>query len=214
MSEEKTQYNKVEQAEVVVEEKPVTEEKEKLDQVTQVKTRKKGIFERLVVGFIDTDGEGTSLGQYLFKDIVGPALKDLSAQALKAGVDRLFYRDGAGYQGGRHEPTGRPVSYHQRYQESRNPVRVHSERPNVPRQREKIQVFDFEDRVSATVVLDTLKQQIDVYGYATVSDYYDLVGETTSYTHLKYGWYDLRSARISNSRRGFTIYLPEPEVVA
>lgn len=216
MSEEKnvTQYNKVEQVkpENHKEETDEVVEKEQLTQVVKAKKRKKGIFERLVVGFMDTDGEGTSVGQYLMRDIIGPAIKDLIVQSAKAGVDKIAYGRTDEVYRGPNRPSNGPVRYDQRY--SHAGTQGPSERARIPRNPHQLIPFDFATRQDAMIVLDSLKQEIRAYGFTTVSDYYDLIGEPTSYTTSKYGWYELNRAVIKNNRGGFMIYFPEPEVVA
>lgn len=213
MSEEKqiTQYNKVDQVKPEEKTEEVIE-KAPLEQLVEVKPRKKGIFERLVVGFMDTDGEGTSVGQYLMRDIVGPAIKDLVVQAGKAGIDKIAYGRTDEVYRGSNRPNNGPVRYDQRY--SHQNTQGTSERARIPRNPHQLIAFDFATRTDAMIVLDNLKREVDVYGFTTVSDYYDLIGKDTSYTTSKYGWYDLNRAVIKNNRGGFIIYFPEPEVIA
>ena len=66
-----------------------------------------------------------------------------------------------------------------------------------------------DNRADAEEVLDSMLATIDKYGIVSVADMYDLVGITGNYTDNKYGWTDLRSARIERERDGgYTINLP------
>ena len=51
---------------------------------------------------------------------------------------------------------------------------------------------------------------MDEYRLVTVSDFYDLVGESGEYTDAKYGWQNIRNARVVRGRQGYYIELPKP----
>lgn len=58
-------------------------------------------------------------------------------------------------------------------------------------------------------VLDEMNALIEKYGLVSVSDLYDMLGETgRSHTDCKYGWTSLRTARIIPARGGFMLKLP------
>ena len=65
-----------------------------------------------------------------------------------------------------------------------------------------------ETRGEAEAVLTRMDELIDEYGTVSVSDLYDLVGVTGSFTDCKYGWTDLRSASVSRTRDGYMLKLP------
>lgn len=48
--------------------------------------------------------------------------------------------------------------------------------------------FHFDTREQLDKVLEDLQHIIDVYGYATVADFYDLIGHESSYKSALYGW--------------------------
>jgi hypothetical protein len=75
---------------------------------------------------------------------------------------------------------------------------------------------DFSDiilasRADAEDVLDRLRDLINQYEMATVSDLYDLVGLTGEFTDDKWGWYDLRSAAVQAVRGGYLLRLPRTQ---
>lgn len=78
----------------------------------------------------------------------------------------------------------------------------------------KIKPFDFElifdNHDDAERVLWELVELIKVFGFAYVSDLYDLVNVANTYENTKYGWYDLTKASIKAIRDGYTLYLPRP----
>ena len=54
-----------------------------------------------------------------------------------------------------------------------------------------------------------LVSAINTYGIASVADLYDLAGITCrSYTANKYGWTDIRSAKVVRIRDGYILELP------
>ena len=65
-----------------------------------------------------------------------------------------------------------------------------------------------ESRGDAEAVLDQLDDLIERYGYARVLDLYDAVELTPPYTSNKYGWTDLRGAKVVPVRDGFVFKLP------
>lgn len=62
----------------------------------------------------------------------------------------------------------------------------------------------------AEIVLDSLRELIDLHGVATVGDAYDLVGMGTVHTDFKYGWDDLTTARRQRTYEGYTLIFPKP----
>ena len=69
----------------------------------------------------------------------------------------------------------------------------------------------FDDKRDAELVLSELCEAIDVYGWAKVSDFYSLVGETErNFTAQGYGWEALGNATIERVRDGWVIDLPRP----
>lgn len=51
---------------------------------------------------------------------------------------------------------------------------------------------------------------LDQFGSVSVGEMYTLLNITGSYTDDKYGWEDLRGARVEAVRGGFLINLPRP----
>ena len=67
----------------------------------------------------------------------------------------------------------------------------------------------FDSRETAEKVLKLLKEIINEYGFVTIADMYDLVGLNATYTEQKYGWVDLKEAKIIRVRSGYKLVLPE-----
>ena len=63
-------------------------------------------------------------------------------------------------------------------------------------------------REEAERVLSELDEHIDIYGYATISDYYELVDIEHNYTDHQYGWTELSEAVVVPREHGYVVKLP------
>ena len=62
----------------------------------------------------------------------------------------------------------------------------------------------------ALSVLSSMKEIIVNYGCVSIADYYDLAGLPSNvYTNTKYGWLDLKDAKVIDSMDGHKISLPK-----
>ena len=69
----------------------------------------------------------------------------------------------------------------------------------------------FEHRRDAETALDELVEIIARYGFASIADFYDLAGATCrTFSANKYGWLDVRTARVVRVREGYIIKFPRP----
>ena len=66
----------------------------------------------------------------------------------------------------------------------------------------------FDSRETAENVLEASKEIINKYGFVTIADMYDLAGLDAPYTGQKYGWVDLKEAKIIRVRQGYELVLP------
>ena len=144
--------------------------------------------------------ETDNLGDHIVFDLLIPAIKDTIVNIVTNGIEMLFY----GKTGVRVKSSGGRVLYDQ-FSKKTTPQRISRS------------VYDcdsvvFPDRGSAEMVLDQLIEYIDRYRQATVLDFYDACGVTsTSFNDQYYGWTDLRNARINRGGGGFVIDMPRPE---
>lgn len=67
----------------------------------------------------------------------------------------------------------------------------------------------FDSRETAENVLEESKEIINKYGFVTIADMYDLASLDAPYTGQKYGWVDLKEAKIIRVRQGYELVLPE-----
>ena len=172
--------------------------------VTQRKKPLGAKFKELFLG-----ADARDVGSYLLIDVAIPAAKSLIYDMATQGMNRALYGDS------RPSPrsgssNGRYVSYNR----MSKPTPPWEDSPRtLSRQSRATHSFDdlpFTDREDATEALERLRMLVDQFDVATVTDFYELVGITGSFTDNKWGWNSLRDARVLPSRDGFIIDLPRP----
>ena len=140
-------------------------------------------------------------GEAILIDVIVPGIKNAIADA----VSIMLFGE-AGRLGGRNNKGSR-ASY-QRYYDDRRDDRRDYGRPRA------VSGFDYDDivfdtRGDADLVLDQMESAINQYSLVSVADLYDLAGITCrSYTANKYGWTDLRGAKVVRVRDGYILELP------
>ena len=69
----------------------------------------------------------------------------------------------------------------------------------------------FDTRANAEQVLGYMQDIIDIYGFVTLADFYDLIGDSrhTDYTYNKRGWTSLDNVSIERTRYGYEMKLPK-----
>lgn len=165
------------------------------------RTKKKSLGKRVAENLIEDDGR--SVMAYILSDVLIPAAKATIQDMVTSGIEMLLF-GGSGPSNDRiRRDRGRSyVSYSKYYdREERRPKR----------DRRTNHIFDeviLDSRRDAEDVLGNLVAIVDEYGEATVSDFYELVGITASYTDNKWGWDNLSSASVKRVREGYVISLP------
>lgn len=168
-------------------------------------TRKVPWYKRFAKSLIAEDA--TSIGDYLIVDILVPAVKNLIADTIKGGTDRVIYGQARGR--GRGVLGDRP-GLRTRYDQmsDREPRRMLSRESRATHNFSDIVLSDREEAVE---VVEALIDRVERYRSAAVSDLYDFVGETGSYADRNWGWTDLRGADVRQVRGGWLLDLPSPE---
>ena len=232
----KREYNKIKTVEVDVhdEEEVIedpTSDRPKLKAVVKepAKKHKKGVVERLVVNFIGPDGI-QNVGHKIQQEIIVPALKNIVVDSLSGLGDAIghgvqsalfgrdnvqsgrTYRNTSNYSGNTNKYWSNPGAGYSSNRPSRtgygHPVDVEE----VPHSAGTDYLIA--TRGEAIDILTGLKEQLQEYGTARLSDYYDLVGiVSTNYTNNEWGWTDLSTARIQAVRNGYIIKLPRMEAL-
>jgi len=199
----KKDYSKIEAKDnMKVEEKDSNEnlptEREKITPVLEKKPekRKKGLMERLVVGFLGPDGL-PGIGAYLNEEIILPSIKNIIVEAVTSGINMAVFGDHS-------RPSSRPTVQNRTVYRpetdyaSRNTrtSRYTSARPEPSKRGPEmirsvkygVDEYPIENRMDANNVLTMLHEYADRYDYVSVADYYDLLGVKSVYTDHNFGW--------------------------
>lgn len=170
-----------------------------------VKTQKK---EAVTLSDIFIEKDTKSVAQYIFSDVLVPSFKRMVSEAIKSGIDMLLYGNAADV----NRPTtpASKISYNRFYDgvPIREPVATEVLSPT------RKETYDYnnivlETRGDAEAVLMGMDDIIAKYETVSVADLYDLVGITGNYTDYKYGWSDIRSARVERVPNGYRIRMPK-----
>lgn len=163
-----------------------------------------------------TGDDAQTIGDYLLFDVFVPAFKNLIFDGLTQGAQRALF--GGERPGGR-VTQGRNGNYTAYNRASQRTVYSPNAAPGaapVGRQSGGRHNFDnliLDNRGDAEAVLDGLQALIDEYGAATVTDFYELMGETGEFTDQKWGWANISTASVSRITAGYVINLPRPVVL-
>lgn len=184
-------------------------EKKEIIKVTSgtVSEKKKSFLEKAKSAFVEEDGK--TIGAYILYDILIPAAKDLLHDIIAGGLDMALYKGNPPRRGGSHNRSQNGVTY----------INYSSMNNRQQQNRQRVQnSFDssalvFEIRSDAEAVLGQLCDAIDSYGDASVADFYQSTGRIGEYTDNKYGWKDLRTARILRVQGGYVLDLPPAEYI-
>lgn len=190
--------------------KPTEEEnlgKKKVDKVVSgsVKTKKKSSISKFADTFIEEDKD-TVVG-YLLSEVLIPSFKKMVSDTIKTGIDKMLYGDA---EVSRSNSPASKISYSKYYNDKSSYSRSSSTAP-VANRRDTYEYNNIvlETRGDAEAVLMGMDDIIAKYEIVSVADLYDLVGIAGSYTDYKYGWTDIRSARIERVRDGYIIRMPK-----
>lgn len=197
----------------------VTPKEKKVEQIvrTEVVRRKRPLGKRFVETFVGTDPR--SVWGFVAIDVLIPAAKDMVADAVSQGVERMIFGDARSSSRRTGRRPGSPYIDYTPYNRAtrggpRGLTPREDPRPQLSRRARASHDFDeiiLTTRVEADEVIERLFDLVDKYEIATVADLYDLVGITGSYTDDKWGWFDLRGAGITRVRHGYLLDLPKPE---
>lgn len=181
-----------------------------IQQIVAGKARKKSIGSKFKETFAGDSAE--SVGQYVLFDIIIPRVKDLLYETFTGGLERSLFGTSARSSRAR----GSQLTGKTNYKGISEKAAERHEREISPRGRAN---HDFGEiliptRGEAEQVLDTLLALVDEYDSATVADLYGAVGISAEHTDLKFGWTDLRDARISPARGGgYLLEMPRADAL-
>lgn len=175
----------------------------KVQKVVSGATTRKNTGRKLTDIFISEDASNVT--SYIFMDILVPTIKNAISNIVTDGVDMLLFGNTRGRRDSGTRRSSEYVSY--RSYSDRDNRRSSDNYPSSSR-------FDYDDicfrtRGDAEHVREQMLDLIDRYGVVTVSDMYDLAGQTAPYTGNRYGWTSLRTAEACRVRDGYILKLPK-----
>lgn len=174
----------------------------------KVITRKQVWYKRFMRSIVAEDAK--SIGPFIYEEVIVPNLKNVLRDIVVGSTDRALY---GRLQSGR---TAGPVtSILGRGSSIRTQYERMSEEPRrISREARARHVFDdiiLTTHSEAELVLDALIERCAKYGSATVADLYDYLGQTSNHADRNWGWTNLDSAKVQQTRAGFLLDLPRTE---
>ena len=164
-----------------------------------VKQRKKSEIRKLTDIFLAEDI--SSVKSYIVSDVLIPGVKD----AIENVVHLLLRGEVRGRRDDDRRSRVSNVSYREYYDRGKDRYRGY--RP--VRSGYDFTEYSVRTRKEAEEVLIALEDIISRYDVVSVADYNELMGVRGVYTDNRYGWSDLRNARVVPTRDGFAIELPK-----
>ena len=150
----------------------------------------------------------TNVKNYIFMDVLVPAVKKAIYDIVTNGIDMFLY---GGTGKGRTNSSGPKVSYRNYYDQKSTTSSSYRGSENTGNRNG----FDYEDivfsnRGDAEMVKQQMRDVINRYGVVTIADMYDMADPnlTPPYTSHKYGWMDVSSAEAVRVRDGYILKLP------
>lgn len=193
-------------------------EAKKIERVTtgEALRRKRPLGKRLADTFVG--GDAKSVWGYVLFDVLIPAAKDMAADAVSQGVERMLFgeaRSTSRRTGLRPGGANGHVSYN-RYHPGSAGYRRDDPRPQLSRRARAVHDFDeivLPTRGEAESAIDQMFAVLAQYEQVTVAELYEMVGITPEFTDEKYGWTDIRGAGVTRVRNGYLLDLPRPSLL-
>lgn len=191
------------------EQKALEAERPKIEAVATGNTsrRKRSLFRRFADTFFTEDVGDVKT--YILYDVIIPAIKENVADIINSAISMIFFGEASRRSrkpsGG---STGSKINYGGYFNSGERKERMPAY--NRSRIAHNFEDVVFDNRADAESVLDGMIEILNSeYRQVSVADFYDLAGISTSFTDNKYGWTDLRGARVVGSpSRGYIIELP------
>ena len=174
----------------------------------RAKIRKKSAGSNFIKSFLGEDV--SSVGAYIVHEVLIPAAKDTLREVVSGGIERLLFGEGGSKPHRRDRDSGRTVvSYGQYYKDDSRRTAPRSKRTYSGRTRPVEEVI-IENRGEANDALEALQDMLEEYRVVSVADMYEIVGyDGGDWSDSKWGWDDLRDARIVRVRDGYLLELPD-----
>jgi len=182
----------------------------------EVVQKKKSVGRRFKAIFIR--GEFKGAARYVLTDVLVPAFKNMLVDAGTEGLKRTVYGESSVRRRG-YDP-GRPrISYNSPVDRfARRPGMLPDQPPvyqGAPRRGPRQEVGDFYliSRDEADTVLEGMQTIIDKYEVVSVADLHELVGLPSTHVDNKWGWSNIASAAVRQTRDGWLLDLPPVEPI-
>lgn len=148
----------------------------------------------------------TNVKNYIFMDVIVPAVKKAIYDVVTNGIDMFLYGGTGKNRSG--SSNGSKVSY-RNYYERKDGGGYRGSENNVNRNAFDYDDIVFDNRGEAEAALQQMKDIIDRYGMVTVSDLYEMAYQTAPYTAQKYGWINVNGTEVIRVRDGYKLKLPK-----
>lgn len=139
--------------------------------------------------------------EYVIYEVLIPTIKRTAYDIICNSAGMVFGEKNASNK----TANANRVSYREYYEKKDRPSYLRSDR-NVNSYSYKDLIFT--DRGDAESVLERMYEILERYDAVSIAELFELSGEPSSYTDNKYGWTDLRDARVRPVRGGYIIQLP------
>lgn len=184
-------------------EKAKEEERRQVDKVVtgSVTSKERPIHQKIARSLLADDMQNVK--NYIWLDVLIPTIKEAVSRIIKDGADMLIFGAVMGNKGGSR------FNYHGISSGNSSPARSASRKAMRDFREE-----EFEYRDDAEEVLSQLNELIEVYGNASVSDFYSAIGVTPKYTDQKWGWRSLAGVSVKRTYGNrYVIDLPRAEAL-
>lgn len=175
---------------------------------TPVIVKKPGIGHRFKTVFFGGDFRGAAV--YVAADVLLPALRNLMVDTLTKGIERTVYGDS--------RPMRRPtMGYGTTSRINYRGVSTPPLRPALPDQGPVSRLRGEPNQViivnkdEADMALERLCDIADQFGAVSVADLHSIIAMRVAAIDHKWGWTDLSSAEVRQTREGFLLHLPPVE---
>lgn len=188
------------------------EERPAVTQLAVGKTKKPSFFSKVTTTFTGEDAR--SVGDYLFFDVMIPAVKNTLWEMLSQGSERMLFGSSSTRSGSRprvvdrdrggHIPYGRMSTTNSRTSETR-------EISNRDRATHNFDSITVANREEAELILNAMGELVEDYGQVRVSDFYEMVGITGNHVDDKWGWFSMVDSGCKPYRGEWLIVMPKAE---
>lgn len=154
-----------------------------------------------------------SVGQYLVMDVIVPGTKNIIADLVTQGINRLLFGGSRPVQQGVRSNVG--GSYGKFFNGGGGQNQNQQNQPQVHQVQDTSGFGEIilQTRSDAEAVIDALRELIEAYGNAKVANLYALVGKSGDFTNQAIGWTNLSRAGVIQIREGYLLDLPKPVVL-